>query len=78
MTTYSSVLAYRIPGREEPGRLQSKEAHTAEWPGTHAVPFNDKNPHQTNRWEFPQLDDEYLQKPVADIFNGERLNIFSS
>ena len=27
MATYSSVLAWRIPGTEEPGRLQSMGSH---------------------------------------------------
>ena len=27
MATHSSVLAWRIPGTEEPGRLQSMESH---------------------------------------------------
>ena len=29
--THSSILAWRIPGTEEPGRLQSKESDTTEW-----------------------------------------------
>ena len=34
MTTYSSVLAWKIPGTEEPGTLQSrghKEPNTTDW-----------------------------------------------
>ena len=29
MATHSSILAYRIPGREEPGGLQSRGSHSS-------------------------------------------------
>ena len=40
MATHSSNLAWRIPGTEEPGRLQSmglQELDTTEWLSTHAL-----------------------------------------
>ena len=42
MATHSSILAWKIPWTEEPGRLQSmghKESDTAEQQGTHAHKF---------------------------------------
>lgn len=30
-----------------------------------------------NKWEYPQLDKEHLQKPASNIIlNGEKLNAF--
>ena len=50
MTTVSSILAWRIPGTEEPGGLQSMgslESDTTERPGAH-----EREKHNDSDWKL--------------------------
>ena len=55
MKTHSSILAWKLPWKEEPGRLQSKESKEldmTEWLNMHAC--KDWDP-EISSWKYPTI-----------------------
>ena len=83
MAPHSSVLAWRIPGKAEPGGLPSVGSHRVvhDWSdlatAAAAALIRDKSSvWNRSREELLQVDKESLQKPTDNILKSEKLELF--